>query len=178
MKKLYLCAGIMLLGLLSYGQKNNDYIKFIDSYANSKKEVIKGRIVRIKDGDTFVIVTDVKNKYVVRISCIDAPEKKQSYGDSAKKHLERMLLDQNVEIIYLGLDKYGRMMGKVLLNNMDIGLHMVQMGLAWVYATYCNEESYFKSEENARLQRLGLWSEEMQIAPWEYRIKKKKKKKG
>jgi micrococcal nuclease len=53
--------------------------------ANVKKhESLEGKIIGVKDGDTYVILKD-KTPITIRLAHIDCPEKKQAYGQAAKK---------------------------------------------------------------------------------------------
>ena len=47
-----------------------------------------GRVVRILDGDTVEIRTDTATPRI-RLAGIDAPEKRQAFGDAAKRELAR-----------------------------------------------------------------------------------------
>ena len=73
------------------------------------------------------------------------------------------------------LDRYGRIVGKVIVNGEDVGLRQLQAGLAWWYRQYAREQSpqdratYAQAEDAARAARLGLWSDPQAVPPWEYR---------
>ena len=50
-------------------------------------DTLTGRVVRVTDGDT-IIVLDAKNiQHKIRLQGIDAPEKGQAYGTKSKEHL-------------------------------------------------------------------------------------------
>jgi endonuclease YncB( thermonuclease family) len=72
-------------------------------------------------------------------------------------------------------DRYGRVVGKVLVNGRDAGLAQVAAGLAWHYKAYLREQksedqmSYAAAEEAARRRRLGLWRDSMPTPPWDFR---------
>ena len=48
---------------------------------------------------------------------------------------------------------------------------MVRLGAAWVYRKYARDQRLQALEEQARKNRVGLWSlpETQQILPWEWR---------
>jgi len=46
---------------------------------------------------------------------------------------------------------------------------LVKAGLAWHYKKYSTNIIYSALEQEARKQRIGLWSEPNPIAPWEWR---------
>jgi endonuclease YncB( thermonuclease family) len=116
------------------------------------------------------------------LSGIDAPEKGQAFSDVAKSFLSDMVYGQLVEISYSKVDRYKRVVGKVLLSGRDVNLELVNAGLAWHYKEYQNEQpiedrlAYSDAETTARESRLGLWRDTHPIAPWEFRKSKRNKK--
>jgi endonuclease YncB( thermonuclease family) len=49
-----------------------------------KTERLEGKIIGVKDVDTFIILID-KYPITIRLAHIDCPEKKEAYGQLAKK---------------------------------------------------------------------------------------------
>lgn len=72
-------------------------------------------------------------------------------------------------------DKYGRTIGKVIVNGQDANLSQLQEGLAWHYKQYEKEQSapdrgsYAQAEIDARTRKIGLWHDAVPIAPWDFR---------
>ncbi|MEN5058458.1 thermonuclease family protein [Sphingobacterium kitahiroshimense] len=46
-------------------------------------QTIKGKVIRVADGDTITILDSVNNQLRVRLYGIDAPEKGQDFADVA-----------------------------------------------------------------------------------------------
>jgi endonuclease YncB( thermonuclease family) len=88
-----------------------------------------------------------------------------------------------VTVEYDKFDRYGRVVGKVLLSDQDMCLEQVKAGLAWHYKKYQGEQSvsdrvkYADAEREARRLKLGLWHEPNPMPPWEYRQAKRKREK-
>ena len=86
-----------------------------------------------------------------------------------------MVAGQQVTVEYQRRDRYGRIVGKVLLDGIDACLEQVKAGFAWHYKKYQHEQSledrqrYAVAEIRARDERLGLWRENNPNAPWEFR---------
>lgn len=143
-----------------------------------------GKVVGIADGDTVTVLDRDQTGHKVRLSGIDAPERRQAYGERAKQHLAALAFGKDVVVIWHKRDRYGRIIGKVLApdcehsacaKTLDAGLTLVSAGLAWHYKQYKNEQEandrarYSAAEDAARRNRAGLWHDENPVAPWNYR---------
>lgn len=77
-------------------------------------------------------------------------------------------------------DRYGREVGKVLVNGLDANLEQVLRGFAWHYKAYQREQSsndrklYDLAESEARFARRGLWRDANPEPPWEFRQQRRK----
>jgi endonuclease YncB( thermonuclease family) len=137
-------------------------------------EVI-GRVVGVYDGDTLTLVSGGAEQHKIRLAGIDAPEKRQPFSQQSKERLSILVFDRIVRVTWNKRDRYGRIVGKVFLNDVDVNLEMVASGLAWHYRRYQIEQSiadrrkYALAENRARSAHLGLWRELKPVPPWEYR---------
>ena len=135
----------------------------------------EGRVIKVIDGDTIWVKTN--NKHIkIRLSYIDAPELKQTYGVRSKNFLTNLILDKNVQINANKKDRYNRHLGEVYIHNVDesvfVNAKMLKSGNAWIYLKH-RDNSYLKNLENyARIKKIGLWSEETPVEPWIYRRSK------
>ena len=48
-------------------------------------ETLKGRVVKVSDGDTIMVLDVANVQHKIRLDKIDAPEKAQPFGDAARK---------------------------------------------------------------------------------------------
>lgn len=132
------------------------------------------KVIRVVDGDSVNVFSLLeKEELKLRLYGIDAPEWKQAYGKESKDALKG-LLGQNTEISVKVLDKdrYGRLICELHLDNKDISVNewMVSEGNAWHYVKYAPDDvNLQQAEEDARNNKLGLWSLETPIPPWDYR---------
>jgi endonuclease YncB( thermonuclease family) len=54
-------------------------------------EVLTGKVVKITDGDTLVILDANHTQHKIRLAGIDAPEAKQAFGQRSKEHLSGLV---------------------------------------------------------------------------------------
>ena len=131
-----------------------------------------GKVVKVSDGDTVTILTSDKTQHKIRLNDIDAPEKKQAFGNKSKDNLAKYIAGKTVTVQYQKKDKYKRILGTFYYNNTDINLQQVKDGYAWVYKKYSNNQTYYKAEKLARDKRVGLWIDKNPLEPWEFRKQK------
>lgn len=142
-------------------------------------DTLTGRVVRVTDGDTIVILDQQKTQHKIRLQGIDAPERGQAFGTKSKEHLSDSIAGKFVVVEYNKRDRYERIVGKVLMNNEDMNLEQVKAGLAWHYKKYQNEQTssdrvkYSDAELEARRVGRGLWADISPVPPWEYRQNKR-----
>ena len=147
-------------------------------------DVIEGTVVKIADGDTMTVLDSNKEQHRVRIAGIDAPEKGQPFGNASRKRLGELVARNEVRVEFNKHDRYGRIVGKVLVTppdcptcgrTLDVGLAQVTTGMAWWYRKYANEQSaedqgrYEFSEQETKAKKVGLWQEKNPQPPWEFR---------
>ena len=133
-------------------------------------EDLTGKVVSIADGDTVTMLTDNKQTKI-RLAEIDTPEKNQPYGMKAKKALSNLIFSKNVQVEVVTIDRYGRTVGKIFLDGLNINKEMVKAGHAWVYIQYAKDKTLFALEKNAKENQLGLWAlpKGERIPPWQWR---------
>ena len=95
-----------------------------------------------------------------------------------------MVFGKDVRVEWNKRDKYKRIVGKVWVQpadcptcpmTLDAGHAQITVGLAWWYRKYADEQSpqdrgaYEFSEQEARVKRVGVWSDPDPVPPWEWR---------
>lgn len=136
---------------------------------------LSGNVVKIIDGDTYDIVLNGKQTRI-RMYGIDAPERGMDYYRVAKEYLGELCMDQAIRLEVINTDRYGRMVAKSFLpDGRELGAEMIRAGLAWHFKRYSDDELLATLENNAREQKVGLWSVNNPTPPWKYRKRKKQK---
>lgn len=142
-------------------------------------EILRGNVIGIADGDTLTVLDADRRRRKIRLAGIDAPEKRQPFGPESKQSLSERVFGKQVLIETGKTDRYGRTIGKVIVDGEDINLAQVRDGLAWHYKKYEREQSsadragYAIAERDARAHWRGLWQQPEPIAPWDYRSTRK-----
>jgi endonuclease YncB( thermonuclease family) len=147
---------------------------FLASAANAAE--ISGVVVKVHDGDTVNIQDDGGTIYKVRLAEIDAPELAQPFGKESRDSLADMLKFKTVKLDYDSRDQYGRVIGRITLDGVDVNTAAVRKGLAWFYPAYGKDQAIKQVEEIARALEAGLWADPNPVPPWEYRKNKKRGK--
>jgi len=141
---------------------------------------LAGRVVGIADRDTLTLLDASNAQHKIRLSGIDSPEKGQPFGHACKKSLSDLAYGRVVAVESNKLDRYGRVIGKVLVNSQDVNLEQVRRGCGWHYKKYQNEQilddrlSYNAAEESAKASKVGLWADNEPMPPWDWRKARRK----
>jgi micrococcal nuclease len=139
------------------------------SSAAARAEEFVGKVISIADGDTITVL-HARRPQRIRLSGIDAPEKGQPFGESARQFTARLAFGHEVTVHVSGHDRYGRSLAEVLLpDGRNLNQELVRAGYAWWYRRYSRDVTLAELEAQARLARVGLWADPHPMAPWEWR---------
>ena len=136
---------------------------------------LTGKVVGVADGDTITVLDSSNTQYIIRLAGIDAPEKKQAFGNVSKQSLSDLVYGKQVDVDWSKQDRYGRTVGKVFVNGTNANLVQVKRGLAWYYKKYQNELilddrlDYLHAQEAAESSKVGLWADREPTPPWDFR---------
>lgn len=107
----------------------------------------KSKILRIVDGDTFVISAPfipkpLKQQIPLRLAGIDTPnvkrwancDKEAELGERAKAYVETLWKNSKTQKIkFLSMDKYNRILGEVYLDNKNVSDLLIENGYGRKY---------------------------------------------
>ncbi|HAK8485502.1 TPA: thermonuclease family protein [Salmonella enterica] len=133
-----------------------------------------GRVVRVVDGDTVQVLADGK-MMKVRLNGIEAPESGQPFGQRSKQNLLKLAVQKQTVVIANNTDRYGRWLGTLMIDGIDINAEQVKAGMAWAYRYHgrASDETMLRLEEEARRHKIGLWSSSDPVEPWKWRKQNK-----
>lgn len=112
------------------------------------KCVFDAKIVRVYDGDTCFAVFKLHNQHVkfkVRLQGYDSPEmnppldsknreREKKAAQTCKEELEKHVLNKIVKLRCGKWDKYGRLLGTLYVDNININNYMIHKGFGYVYS--------------------------------------------
>lgn len=134
-----------------------------------------GKIVKIKDGDTVVLLDSENNQITLRLAEVDCPESSQAFGKKAKEFTSTEVANKTVSYKIINTDRYGRYIAKVYYNNKYLSAEIIKNGFGWHYKKYSNSIELSNFESAAKKKKIGLWSSAQNIAPWNYRNERRNK---
>lgn len=114
------------------------------------------RVIRVKDGDTYVFRTDTKD-FTVRLKNVDAPESKQQYGFQSTLNVSQLILGKIVQYESTGTDIYNRVLADVWIDNHRLDSILIRNGWAWQYIQYSNDTLLNQCMQMAIDEKRGLW---------------------
>lgn len=141
-------------------------------------EVLTGFVVGVADGDTVTVLDSENRQHKVRLAGIDAPESRQAFGSASKQSLVALVFRRSVAVHWVKTDRFGRIIGKIILGQEDVCLEQVRRGMAWHYKRFSAEQlpadanAYVQAELAAKASHVGLWRDPNPVPPWEFRKKR------
>lgn len=140
-------------------------------YSSEKETIFLKKCV---DGDTAVFLINNEEKKV-RFLAIDTPEtvhptkEVEAYGKNASEYTcNRLTTAKTIEIECdegsTKLDKYGRTLGWIYVDNSLIQEELIKIGYArvkYIYGKYKYTDKLYELEEEAKNKKLGIWAEEI-----------------
>jgi endonuclease YncB( thermonuclease family) len=129
-------------------------------------------VVAVTDGDTLKARCGEAGAYeqvIVRLAEVDAPEKRQPFGERSKRALSDLCFGVQATIRPMTRDRYGRTVARVECRGHDASAEQVRQGMAWRFVRYSTDPAMQPLEDAARGARAGLWADPAPVAPWEWR---------
>ena len=142
---------------------------------SAASDTLVGRVAYVDDGDSLEMRDGWGKPLRVRLRGIDAPEKGQPYADVSRRNLGRLVRGREVTISYDQVDKYGRLLAWLYIDDgVSVNLMQVQAGLAWHYAFpgrpwTADDDLLATAQQQARAANAGLWAHPSPVPPWQYR---------
>ena len=130
----------------------------------------KAKVIGIKDGDTIVVLLKNNETQTLRLAEIDCPEKTQEFGIKAKRFTSSQVYGKYIIFSVVSNDKYGRSIAKVYYDNKYLSEELIKSGFAWFYKRYSNNKKLQVLENEAKRNKIGIWSYKNSIEPYKFRL--------
>src|SRR5690606_23204514 len=113
----------------------------LGSLQTSSAYELTGRIISIADGDTVTLLDANLQQHKIRLSGIDAPERRQPFGNRSRLHLGALVFGKRVTADCPKTDRYKRAVCRIEVDGIDANLAQLEAGMAWHYKAYSREQS-------------------------------------
>ena len=118
-------------------------------------------VVEVSDGDTLKL-SDGKT---FRLYGVNAPEVKEPYFEEAKAFTENLVLGKEINFEQednYKVDKFGRELGYVFIDGVNLNIELVKNGLARVVlyekrAKIKYQDELLSAEREAKANKVGVW---------------------
>ena len=132
-----------------------------------------GKVIKVTDGDSINILYEGK-PLRIRLAEIDAPERGQAFWRKSREALSDYVAGKEVIVEEVDIDRWERVIGQVYLGDLWVNGALVRGGYAYVYPKYATSQRLFELEEEAYLNKAGIWKlpENERVKPWEWRKRK------
>ena len=97
------------------------------------------------------------------------PKKIRHSGKKLKQSLSDLVYQRSVEVEIMDHDRYGRSVCRISANGVDVNREQIARGMAWMFRRYASDPLYSQAEANAKMLRVGLWSDSNPVSPWSFR---------
>jgi endonuclease YncB( thermonuclease family) len=133
----------------------------------ARAETFEANVVAVPDGDSISVMVG-RQRVKVRLAGIDAPERKQRFGNESRQALARLCRNTKARVAWTEKDDYQRLLGRVSCAGTDANAEQVRQGMAWV--RYKQQYPQLSGlQDAARRERRGLWTQHAPTPPWDWR---------
>ena len=130
---------------------------------------VQGMVTKVTDGDSLWLTPAGKPPIEVRLRDIDAPESCQLWGNEARAALAELALNKVATLQTSGRDIHGRMVGVLMIDDLNVGKYLVENGHAWSTRSRWDQGPLVKQEKMARALSRGLHGTPGAVKPVDFR---------
>jgi micrococcal nuclease len=141
----------------------------IGAAPRSQPAPLQGVVTQVSDGDTVRFTPAGQTAIVVRLANIDAPEICQAWGPEARRALTDLALNKPATLRPTGRDSYGRTVGVLVVDGLDVAQNLVEGGHAWSLRGRNDTGPLVKQERMAKALNRGLHEGGAAIKPADFR---------
>ena len=137
----------------------------------------EGTPAAFDDGDSFELQLAGRGRITVRLHAIDAPERLQPHGETARQALIDAVGGRKLRVDCYKTDPRGRHVCRAWAGGEDLQLRLLEQGHAWHLTAFLGEQSeaeraaYARAQARAQAAGRGLWTQPAPMPPWECRAR-------
>ncbi|MCU7809862.1 MAG: thermonuclease family protein [Candidatus Thiodiazotropha sp. (ex Notomyrtea botanica)] len=125
---------------------------------------LSGQVVGIPNGTEIILLANDERRLRVTLAGIQVPPLARQGATITKRHLHTLLAGRFVTVEPIIHSPAGVILGRVLYGGSDIGLRLIQSGLAQLTdaPTHIGPElltRYRRAEQEARSRKMGYWQD-------------------
>lgn len=156
-------------GGVKLADANLALIVLVQALPTALADEFEGKVVRVLHGDTADVLHGTYPERI-RLNGIDCPQKEQALGPRAKQLTATLCFGKVVKVVEKGQDRYGRTIGEVFGDGLDVNQERVREGFAWWDRRRSPDGAYLRRlEQEARGAKRELWSDPAPAEPWDWR---------
>jgi endonuclease YncB( thermonuclease family) len=143
--------------------------------AHTEQPISSAKVVAYGSGSAFAVLDANAKLRRVKLTGVDAPERRQRFAPEARRLAAEWLGARPIDIAVDGIGKDQRVHGRVIVDGKDVGLVLIEAGLAWCDPNDAQQLpetvrlTYRQACDKAKSSRQGLWQDANPTPPWEYR---------
>lgn len=119
---------------------------------------LRGKIVKVHDGDTATVLQRDGSLANIRLANIDAPELLQQGGSAARDRLRGLIYGRNLNIAVAPDTTYNRAVGTLTdRNDVNYNLGQVRSGNATAYEQFLRDPAALQAQADAKAAQAGFW---------------------
>jgi len=138
--------------------------------ASGYGERITAAVTAVPEGGVLIVKHDGKAKDL-RLYGLDCPESGQPHAEEARQFVSERVLTKEVALDILTTDNQGKAVATVFqANGVNLNHALVRAGLAWWDREHAPKDRELRRRNAKAIEEgVGLWSETVPLAPWDYR---------
>ena len=122
-------------------------------------QTLSATIVSVADGDTVRARLDSGGRALsIRLEGIDAPERGEPFSTQARNATRVMLFNKKVQLKATDVDRYDRLVARIVLDGRDSSIELLEAGLACHFTRFVNDPVLAKAQAGARAAGRGFWA--------------------
>jgi endonuclease YncB( thermonuclease family) len=136
-----------------------------DARAQSRPELLRmigqtlsGTIISVADGDTVRARLDGGRTLTLRLEGIDTPEQGEPFSTQARNATRVLLFNKKVQLRATDVDRYDRLVARIVLDGRDSSIELVKAGLACHFTRFVNDPLLAEAQLSARTAGRGFWA--------------------